>query len=112
MTSVLRYTCTGYINLIKIPYKSRFIANFSSCTTTELYKRFISCLTTIKTHVMKYCEKVNEMNFGILRIQIRFLINIFFKVFLHLVCLHMINLPTIQHCLYNLMKDKFTKLIE
>ena len=27
--------CTGYLNSIK-PYKARFIANFSSCTTTEL----------------------------------------------------------------------------
>ena len=46
--------------LHKQPYKSRFIANFSSCTTTELSKLLTSCLTTIKTHVIKYCEKVYE----------------------------------------------------
>ena len=38
------------------PYKARFIANSSSCTTTELYKLLISCLTAIKSHVTRYCE--------------------------------------------------------
>ena len=42
------------------PYKSRFIANSSSCTTTELSKLLTSCLTTIKNHVIKYCQKVYE----------------------------------------------------
>ena len=42
------------------PHKSRFIANSSSCTTTELSKLLTSCLTTIKNHVIKYCEKVYE----------------------------------------------------
>ena len=28
--------CTGYLNSIKPPYKVRFIANSSSCKTTEL----------------------------------------------------------------------------
>ena len=32
----------------KRPYKSRFIANSSSCTTTELSKLLTSCLTAIK----------------------------------------------------------------
>ena len=44
--------------LHKQPYKARFIANSSSCTTTELSKLLTSCLTTIKNHVIKYCEKV------------------------------------------------------
>ena len=49
----------GYINCTrKQPYKSRFIANSRSCTTTELSKLLPSCLTTIKNHVIKYCEKV------------------------------------------------------
>ena len=39
----------------KQPYKARFIANSSSCTTTELSKLLTSCLTTIKNHVTKYC---------------------------------------------------------
>ena len=47
--------------LHKKPYKARFIANSSSCTTTELSKLLISfVLTTIKRHVIKYCEKVYE----------------------------------------------------
>ena len=46
--------------LHKIPYKARFIANLSSCTTTELFKLLTSCLTAIKNHVIRYCEKVYE----------------------------------------------------
>ena len=46
--------------LHKQPYKSRFIANSNSCTTTELSKLLTSCLTSIKNHVIKYCEKVYE----------------------------------------------------
>ena len=34
--------------LHKQPYKSRFIANSSTCTTTELSILFTSCLTAIK----------------------------------------------------------------
>ena len=52
--------CTGYLNSIKKPFKARFIANSSSCTTTELSKLLTSCLTTVKKHVIKYCEKVYE----------------------------------------------------
>ena len=43
--------------LHKRPYKARFIANSRSCTTTELSKLLTSCLTTIKKHVIKYCDK-------------------------------------------------------
>ena len=46
--------------LHKKTYKARFIANSSSCTTTELSKLLTSCLTTIKNHVIKYCEIVYE----------------------------------------------------
>ena len=46
--------------LHKKTYKARFIANSSSCTTTELSKLLTSCLTTLKNHVIKYCEKVYE----------------------------------------------------
>ena len=42
------------------PYKSRFIANSSSCTTTELSKLLTSCLTAIKSHVIRYCDTVHE----------------------------------------------------
>ena len=43
-----------------VPYKARFIANSSSCTTTELSKLLTSCLTAVKNHVIRYCEKVYE----------------------------------------------------
>ena len=48
--------------LHKRPYKSRFIANSSACTTTELSMFLTSCLTAIKTHVIKYCTTVYERN--------------------------------------------------
>ena len=46
--------------LYKRPYKSRFIANSSACTTTELSILLTSCLTAIKNHVIKYCTTVYE----------------------------------------------------
>ena len=48
--------------LHKRPYKSRFIANFSPYTTTELSIILASCLTAIKNHVIKDCETVFERN--------------------------------------------------
>ena len=44
----------------KTPYKARFIANSSSCTTTKLSVLITSCLTVIKEHVIRYCDKVFE----------------------------------------------------
>ena len=44
----------------KRPYKAQFIANSSSCTTSELSKLLTSCLTAVKNHVIRYCEKVYE----------------------------------------------------
>ena len=46
--------------LHKRPYKARFIANSSSCTTTELSKLLTSCLTAIKAKVIKYSKTVYE----------------------------------------------------
>ena len=48
--------------LHKGPYKSRFIANSSACTTTELSNLLTSCLTVIKNHVIEYCTTVYERN--------------------------------------------------
>ena len=48
--------------LHKRPYKLRFIANSSACTTTELSFLLTSCLTAIKNHVIKYCTTVYERN--------------------------------------------------
>ena len=48
--------------LHKRSYKSRFIANSSAFTTTELSILLTSCLTAIKNHVIKYCTTVYEKN--------------------------------------------------
>ena len=48
--------------LHKRPYKSRFIANSSACTTTELSILLTSCLSAIKNHVIKYCTTVYARN--------------------------------------------------
>ena len=65
--------------LHKRPYKLRFIANSSACTTTELSFLLTSCLTAIKNQVIKYCTTVYERNgkiyFGQLKFQVKFLIN-------------------------------------
>ena len=53
-------TMYWFPELQKTPYKARFIANSSSCTTTELSKLLTSCLTAVKNHVIRYCEKVYE----------------------------------------------------
>ena len=46
--------------LHKTPYKARFIANSSACTTTKISKLLTSCLTKIKDHTIRYCNKVYE----------------------------------------------------
>ena len=48
--------------LHKKPYKARFIANSSSCTTTELSKLLTSCLTAVKKHVMHFLLQKNLRN--------------------------------------------------
>ena len=45
--------------LHKRPYNASFIANSSSCTTTEL-STLTSCLTAMKAKVIKYCKTVYE----------------------------------------------------
>ena len=44
--------------LHKRPYKARFIANSSSCTTTVLSKLLTSCLTAVKKHWIRYYDTV------------------------------------------------------
>ena len=68
--------------LHKRPYKSRFIANSSACTTTELSILLTSCLTAIKNHAIKYLniaqqfmKEMVKVYFGLLKIQVKFLIN-------------------------------------
>ena len=50
--------------LHKKPYKSRFIANSTSCTTKYISILLTSCLTLVKAHWRKYCNTTYE-NSGI-----------------------------------------------
>ena len=53
------YRCSPFYWLPKLhknPYKYRFISNSSHCSTTILTKHITSALTTVKVHVIKYCE--------------------------------------------------------
>ena len=65
--------------LHKRPYKSRFIANSSACTTTELSILLASCLTAIKTMSLsiaqQFMKEMVKIYFGLLKIQVKFLIN-------------------------------------
>ena len=63
-------------NLHKNPYKARFIANSSSCMTTELSKLLTSCLTAVKTMlsstVKRYIRDPVKIYFGPLKFQVKF----------------------------------------
>ena len=48
--------------LHKSPYKFRYIANSSNCSTTSLSRHLTSALTAVKEHVAKYCETVLNRN--------------------------------------------------
>ena len=62
--------------LHKKPYKARFIANSSSCTTTELSKLLTLCLTAVKNMlsniVKRYMRDPVKTYFGLLKIQVKF----------------------------------------
>ena len=62
--------------LHKNPYKARFIANSSSCTTTELSQLLTSCLTAVKNMlsniVKRYMRDPVKTYFGLLKIQVKF----------------------------------------
>ena len=66
--------------LHKRPYKARFIANSSSCTTTVLSKLPTSCLTPVKKHWIIYYDIVYERDgvnyFGQLKIPMMFSIKL------------------------------------
>ena len=58
------------------PYKARFIANSSSCTTTELSKLLTLCLTAVKSTLSSTVKKVYERSgktlFWSIKIQVKF----------------------------------------
>ena len=102
--------------LHKRPYKARFIANSSSCTTTELSKLLTSCLTTIKNHVIKYCEKAYERSGKIFFWSIKHSCVILNKLKsrgFRATSLSTYDLSTLYTTLpHNLIKDKLVDLIE
>ena len=65
--------------LHKQPNKSRFIANSSSCTITELSKLLTSCLTTMKIMLLNTVKKSMKgpikICFGQSNIHVRLKIN-------------------------------------
>ena len=71
--------------LHKRPYTSRFIANSSACTTTELSILLTSFLTAIKTMSLNiaqlFMKEMVKIYFGLLKIQVKFLINLSLEVF-------------------------------
>ena len=63
--------------LHKKPYKARFIANSSFCTTTELSKLLTSCLTAVFKNMLsnivkRYMRDPVKTYFGLLKIQVKF----------------------------------------
>ena len=60
--------------LHKRPYKSRFIANSSSCTPTELSILLTSCPMSINI-AQQFMKGMVKIYFGLLKIQVKFLIN-------------------------------------
>ena len=61
--------------LYKKNYTARFIANSSSCMTTELSKLLTSCLTAVKnmlsSTVKRYMRDTVKPYFGLLKIQVK-----------------------------------------
>ncbi len=100
----------------KTPYKARFIANSSSCTTTKLSVLLTSCLTAVKEHVIRYCEKVFETTGKNLFWSIKNSNDVLKKLKsnnFQAFCLSTYDFSTLYTSLpHNLIRDKLTSLIE
>ena len=77
IASFLRYT--GYLNFINGPISHVLLLILVHVQLLSCLFFLTSCLTAIKNHVIKYCTTVYERNgknyFGLLKIQVKFLIN-------------------------------------
>ena len=94
------------------PYKARFIANSSSCTTTELSKLLTSCLRAVKSMlssiVKRYMRDPVKTYFGLLKIQVKLKARDF-----NATSLSTYDFSTLYTTLpHNSIKDKLTDLIE
>ena len=58
--------CTGYLNSIKPPIKQDLLLMLVLIRQQNFLKLLNSCLTAVKKHVIKYCEKVYEISGKIL----------------------------------------------
>ena len=100
----------------KQPFKSRFIANSSACTATELSVLLTSCLTAIKIHVIKFCTTVYERNGKNLFWSIKNsgeILNKLKSVGFLASSLSTYDFSTLYTTLHhNLIKEKLTELIE
>lgn len=100
----------------KTPYKARFIANSSSCTTTKLSVLLTSCLTAVKEHVIRYCEKVFENTGKNLFWSIKNSNDVLKKLKsnnFQAFCLSTYDFSTLYTSLpHNLIREKLTSLIE
>ena len=88
--------------LHKRPYKARFIANSSLCTTKFLSRLLTSCLTVVKKNIgldtMILFTKGTELTiFSQLKIPMMFSINLNLKTFRLLNYLHMIFFYTVYY---------------
>ena len=100
--------------LHKRPYKSRFIANSNSCTAAELSKLLTSCLTAVKNHVIRSCEKLYERSVKNLFWSIKNSGEVLNKL-KSIPCDQFLNLwifLTLYHFAHILIKEKLTNLIE
>ena len=98
------------------PFKARFIANSSSCTTTELSKLLTSCLTAVKSSVIRYYETVYEKSwknmFGSIKMSGEVLSKLMARGF-HAYSLSCYDFSTLYTTLpHNLIKEKLFDLIE
>ena len=57
------------------PYKARFVANSSVCTTIELSLAFLAITNQNINIVKQYLKGMVKIYFGLINIQARFLIN-------------------------------------
>ena len=77
----------------------RFVASSGSCTAAELSILLTSCLAAVGGGVIKCCTTVFggvvEVCFGLLGV----LGGLESGVFWHLVCLHVVSLLSVLHCL-------------
>ena len=98
------------------PYKARFIANSSSCATTELSILLTSCLTADNKHVIKYFENVYERSGKTLFWSIRNSSEILDKLKVgdfNATSLSTYDFSTLYTTLpHNLVKDKLIDLID